>query len=64
MNFFINVFEGVWYKKVFVFVGFGIMVSVVYMDFGNWVMGFNGGVVFGYILFLVILLLNFVVNFF
>ncbi|XP_024391945.1 uncharacterized protein [Physcomitrium patens] len=60
----INVPEGAWYKKAFAFAGLGIMVSVAYMDPGNWATGLNGGAAFGYTLLSVILLSNFAANFF
>lgn len=55
----INVPEGAWYKKAFAFAGLGFMISVAYMDPGNWATDLSGGAAFGYTLLSVILLSNF-----
>jgi manganese transport protein len=51
--------EGSWYKKAFAFAGLGFMISVAYMDPGNWATDLSGGAAFGYTLLSVILLSNF-----
>lgn len=56
--------EGAWYKKAFAFAGLGFMVSVAYMDPGNWATDLSGGAAFGYTLLSVILLSNFTAIFF
>ncbi|KAG0580379.1 hypothetical protein KC19_4G168800 [Ceratodon purpureus] len=56
--------EGSWYKKAFAFAGLGFMVSVAYMDPGNWATDLSGGAAFGYTLLSVILLSNFTAIFF
>ncbi|CAM6106118.1 unnamed protein product [Calypogeia fissa] len=48
-----------WYKKVFALLGVGFMISVAYMDPGNWATDLQGGSMFGYTLLVVILLSNF-----
>ncbi|MFX9097173.1 Nramp family divalent metal transporter, partial [Acinetobacter baumannii] len=45
-----------WVKRIFAFVGPGLMVSVGYMDPGNWATDLLGGSRFGYALLWVILL--------
>jgi manganese transport protein len=47
------------WKKLFAFVGPGLMVSVGYMDPGNWATDLAGGARFGYTLLSVILISNF-----
>lgn len=49
---------GFW-KKLFAFMGPGLMVAVGYMDPGNWATDIAGGAQFGYMLLSVILLSNF-----
>jgi manganese transport protein len=48
---------GFW-RKVFAFLGPGLLVSVGYMDPGNWATGLAGGAQFGYVLLSVILISN------
>lgn len=48
-----------WYKKVFALLGVGFMISVAYMDPGNWATDLQGGSTYGYTLLVVILLSNF-----
>jgi manganese transport protein len=50
--------EGVWFRHLFAFAGPGYMVSVGYMDPGNWATDLAGGASFGYTLLFVILLSN------
>jgi len=50
---------GVWWKRFLAFAGPGYMVSVGYMDPGNWATDIAGGSQFGYSLLCVILLSNF-----
>ncbi|ESQ79388.1 Nramp family divalent metal transporter [Asticcacaulis sp. YBE204] len=50
--------QGVWWRKLLAFVGPGYMVSVGYMDPGNWATDLTGGSQFGYTLLSVILLSN------
>ncbi|KAG6545338.1 hypothetical protein Mapa_013187 [Marchantia paleacea] len=47
-----------WYKKVLALVGLGFMISVAYMDPGNWATDLEGGAKYGYTLLTVILLSN------
>ncbi|KAL2630210.1 hypothetical protein R1flu_014896 [Riccia fluitans] len=47
-----------WYKKVLALVGLGFMISVAYMDPGNWATDLEGGASYGYTLLTVILLSN------
>lgn len=49
---------GVWWWRLFAFLGPGYMVSVGYMDPGNWATDIAGGSAFGYTLLSVILLSN------
>ncbi|MFT4117415.1 Nramp family divalent metal transporter [Bradyrhizobium sp.] len=49
---------GVWWRRFLAFVGPGYMVSVGYMDPGNWATDLAGGSKFGYTLLSVILLSN------
>ncbi|MBR0688648.1 Nramp family divalent metal transporter [Bradyrhizobium manausense] len=49
---------GVWWRRLLAFVGPGYMVSVGYMDPGNWATDLAGGSKFGYTLLSVILLSN------
>ncbi|MGH7243116.1 MAG: Nramp family divalent metal transporter [Phycisphaerales bacterium] len=50
--------HGSFWKKLFAFTGPGLMVSVGYMDPGNWVTDLTGGAKFGYTLLTVILISN------
>jgi manganese transport protein len=49
---------GIWVRRLLAFVGPGYMVSVGYMDPGNWATDLAGGARFGYTLLAVILLSN------
>lgn len=49
---------GIWWRRLLAFVGPGFMVSVGYMDPGNWATDLAGGAQFGYTLLAVILLSN------
>ena len=49
---------GRWFLKLFAFMGPGYMVSVGYMDPGNWATDIAGGAQFGYTLLFVIMLSN------
>jgi manganese transport protein len=49
---------GVWWRRLLAFVGPGYLVSVGYMDPGNWATDLAGGSKFGYTLLAVILLSN------
>ncbi len=49
---------GSWIRHVFAFMGPGYMVSVGYMDPGNWATDLAGGASFGYTLLFVIMLSN------
>ncbi|WP_298958136.1 Nramp family divalent metal transporter [uncultured Methylobacterium sp.] len=49
---------GHWLRRLFAFIGPGYMVSVGYMDPGNWATDLAGGAKFGYTLLAVILLSN------
>jgi manganese transport protein len=51
--------EGAWLRRFLAFAGPGYMVSVGYMDPGNWATDIAGGAKFGYTLLSVILLSNF-----
>ena len=48
----------VWFRRMFAFMGPGYMVSVGYMDPGNWATDLAGGASFGYTLLFVIMLSN------
>src|ERR1044071_457171 len=50
--------SGVWWKKLFAYLGPGYLVSVGYMDPGNWATDIAGGSKFGYTLLSVILISN------
>mgnify|MGYP002381943224 CR=1 FL=1 len=50
--------SGRWFMKLFAFMGPGYMVSVGYMDPGNWATDLVGGARFGYTLLFVIMLSN------
>ena len=52
-----------WYAKLFAFSGLGFIISVGYMDPGNWATDISGGAQFGYTLMSVILISNFVAMF-
>jgi len=49
---------GVWFRRLFAFMGPGYMVSVGYMDPGNWATDLAGGASFGYTLLFIIMLSN------
>src|SRR5262249_33699156 len=49
---------GIWLRRLFAFAGPGYMVSVGYMDPGNWATDLAGGSQFGYTLLSVIMLSN------
>ncbi|MEY4093074.1 MAG: hypothetical protein RLZZ53_273 [Acidobacteriota bacterium] len=49
---------GAWWKRLFAFLGPGYLVSVGYMDPGNWATDIAGGSKFGYTLLTVILISN------
>ncbi|SFO03112.1 manganese transport protein [Mesorhizobium sp. NFR06] len=49
---------GVWFRRLFAFMGPGYMVSVGYMDPGNWATDLAGGAQFGYALLFIIMLSN------
>ena len=49
---------GRWFMKLFAFMGPGYMVSVGYMDPGNWATDIAGGAQFGYTLLFVVMLSN------
>ena len=48
----------IWFRQLFAFMGPGYMVSVGYMDPGNWATDLAGGASFGYTLLFVIMLSN------
>ena len=50
--------SGMWFRRLFAFMGPGYMVSVGYMDPGNWATDLAGGAQFGYTLLFVIMLSN------
>src|ERR1700747_2288025 len=50
--------EGHWMKRMFAFAGPAYMVSVGYMDPGNWATDLEGGAKFGYTLIWVLLMSN------
>lgn len=50
--------SGTWARRLLAFAGPGYMVSVGYMDPGNWATGLAGGASFGYLLLSVILVSN------
>ncbi|ESX78796.1 manganese transporter [Mesorhizobium sp. LSHC420B00] len=50
--------SGIWLRRLFAFVGPGYMVSVGYMDPGNWATDLAGGAQFGYTLLFIIMLSN------
>jgi len=49
---------GVWFRRLLAFMGPGYMVSVGYMDPGNWATDLAGGASFGYTLLFIIMLSN------
>jgi hypothetical protein len=51
------------WRKLYAFTGVGLMVSIGYMDPGNWATGLAGGSQFGYKLLVVILLSSFAAMF-
>ncbi|KUM44849.1 Nramp family divalent metal transporter [Pseudomonas sp. EpS/L25] len=50
--------DGSWFRRLLAFLGPGYMISVGYMDPGNWATDLAGGAQFGYLLLSVILLSN------
>ena len=50
--------QGNWFKRVLAFVGPGYLVSVGYMDPGNWATSIAGGASFGYTLLVIALMSN------
>jgi manganese transport protein len=50
--------SGVWFRRLFAFMGPGYMISVGYMDPGNWATDLAGGAQFGYTLLFIIMLSN------
>ena len=56
----INIPEGKFWRKLLAFAGPGYLVSVGYMDPGNWATDIAGGAQFGYTLLSVIVLSNFI----
>lgn len=48
-----------WYKQLFAFTGLGFVISVGYMDPGNWATDISAGSAYGYRLLVAILLANF-----
>ena len=50
--------KGVWFRRLFAFMGPGYLVSVGYMDPGNWATDLAGGAQFGYTLLFIIMLSN------
>src|SRR4051794_39455307 len=50
--------SGVWFRRLFAFMGPGYMVSVGYMDPANWATDLAGGAQFGYTLLFIIMLSN------
>jgi len=50
--------EAAWFRRLLAFMGPGYMVSVGYMDPGNWATDLQGGAAFGYTLLSVIMLSN------
>jgi NRAMP (natural resistance-associated macrophage protein)-like metal ion transporter len=51
--------DGKWYQKFWAFAGLGFLISVAYMDPGNWATDLSGGAAFGYTLLSIILISNF-----
>ncbi|TPI21288.1 MULTISPECIES: Nramp family divalent metal transporter [unclassified Mesorhizobium] len=49
---------GAWFRRLFAFMGPGYMISVGYMDPGNWATDLAGGAQFGYTLLFIIMLSN------
>lgn len=58
MNASVSVSSGTWLRRLMAFAGPGYMVSVGYMDPGNWATDLAGGSRFGYLLLSVVLLSN------
>lgn len=54
----VNTQKAGFFKKLFAFIGPGILVSIGYMDPGNWATGIEGGSKFGYQLLWIMLLSN------
>ena len=52
-----------WYAKLCAFMGLGFVISIGYMDPGNWATDISGGAQFGYTLMSAILISNFVAMF-
>ncbi len=50
--------KGNWFRRLFVFIGPAYLVSIGYMDPGNWATSIEGGAKFGYALIWVILMSN------
>ncbi len=48
-----------WWRNLGAFMGLGLIISVGYMDPGNWATDLSGGAQYGYTLLIVILLANF-----
>lgn len=48
-----------WWRNLGAFMGLGLIISVGYMDPGNWATDLSGGAQFGYTLLIVVLLANF-----
>jgi len=55
--------DAAWYRQWSAYIGVGFMVSVGYMDPGNWATNIAGGAAFGYTLLIVILLSSFTAMF-
>jgi len=51
--------DGKWYQKYWAFAGLGFLISVAYMDPGNWATDLSGGASFGYTLLSIIMISNF-----
>lgn len=51
--------DAVWWRKLFPFLGLGIMISAGFMDPGNWATDIAGGASFGYDLLFVVLVSSF-----
>ncbi len=49
---------GAWFRRLFAFIGPGYMVSVGYMDPGNWATDLAGGASYGYTLLFIVMLSN------
>jgi hypothetical protein len=51
--------DGKWYQKYWAFAGLDFLISVAYMDPGNWATDLSGGASFGYTSLSIILISNF-----